>query len=62
MSTSASGLGTQVAHWGGAAAIRYSRSGTRFGAVGEGGLVAIWRPDMASSAGIGYADWVHHVS
>jgi hypothetical protein len=48
-------------HWGGPAALRFSRSGARFGAVGEGGLVGLWRQDMLSALdGMGHAEWLGH--
>ncbi|KAF6256376.1 hypothetical protein COO60DRAFT_1529772 [Scenedesmus sp. NREL 46B-D3] len=46
-------------HWGSPAALRFSRSGGRFGAVGEGGLVGLWRQDFISAVdGLGHAEWV----
>ena len=43
--------------------LRYTRLGTRFFGLGVGGLVATWRQDLPPAAGgLGYADWVHHVS
>lgn len=48
-------------HWGNPAAVRFSRSGARFGAVGEGGLVGLWRQDFISAVdGMGHAEWVGH--
>jgi hypothetical protein len=48
-------------HWGSPAALRFSRSGGRFGAVGEGGLVGLWRQDFISAVdGLGHAEWVGH--
>jgi len=48
-------------HWVGPAAVRFSRSGARFGAVGEGGLVGLWRQDFISAVdGMGHAEWVGH--
>eukprot|EP00775_Hariotina_reticulata_P013078 gene13078-13205_t len=48
-------------HWGAPAAVRFSRSGGRFGAVGEGGLVGLWRQDFISAVdGLGHAEWVCH--
>ena len=48
-------------HWGVPAALRFSRSGARFGGVGEGGLVGLWRQDFISAAdGLGHAEWVQH--
>lgn len=44
------------------ARLRYARAGSRFVGVGEGGLVACWRQDLAPGVGgVGYADWAHHV-
>lgn len=41
--------------------MRFSRSGARFGAVGEGGLVGLWRQDFISAVdGMGHAEWVAH--
>eukprot|EP00878_Enallax_costatus_P031123 GHUV01033997.1.p2 GENE.GHUV01033997.1~~GHUV01033997.1.p2 ORF type:complete len:142 (-),score=17.50 GHUV01033997.1:318-743(-) len=48
-------------HWGNPAALRFSRSGGRFGAVGDGGLVGLWRQDFISAVdGLGHAEWVGH--
>jgi hypothetical protein len=48
-------------HWGSPAALRFSRSGGRFGVVGEGGLVGLWRQDFISAVdGLGHAEWVGH--
>jgi WD40 repeat protein len=48
-------------HWGNPAAVRFSRSGARFGAVGEGGLLGLWRQDFISAVdGMGHAEWVGH--
>lgn len=56
-------LATRCAHVHPQARVVYARSGTRFAGVGEGGVVALWRQDLAPSArGLGFADWVHHVS
>jgi len=51
----------QSPHWDGAARLRYTRVGSRFVGVGEGGVVACWRQDLAPGpGGVGYADWAHH--
>ncbi|WIA34454.1 hypothetical protein OEZ86_012787 [Tetradesmus obliquus] len=48
-------------HWGSPAALRFSRSGGRFGAVGCGGLVGLWRQDFISAVdGLGHAEWLGH--
>ncbi len=48
-------------HWGVPTALRFSRSGSRFAAVGEGGLVGLCRHDAISAAGgLGHAEWVQH--
>ncbi len=48
--------------WWAQACVRYSPSGARFGGLGSGGLVAVWRQDQPPGAGgLVYADWVHHV-
>ena len=48
-------------HWGHAASLTYSATGARFAAIGEGGLVAMWRSDVMGAGGAGYADWAHQV-
>ena len=52
----------QAPHWDTAVALHYSRTGSHFVGLGEGGLVAVWRQDRVGVAGVGYADWTHHVS
>ena len=52
---------SQAPHWDTAVALDYSRTGSHFAGLGEGGLVAVWRQDRIGAGGIGYADWAHHV-
>eukprot|EP00798_Chlamydomonas_sp_ICE-L_P019170 gene19170-25779_t len=54
----------QAPNWESAVRIRYSRTGSRFAGIGEGGLVALWRPEVEpfGSGGLRYADWTHHGS
>ncbi|GAX73065.1 hypothetical protein CEUSTIGMA_g518.t1 [Chlamydomonas eustigma] len=47
-------------HWETAVALQYSRKGSHFAGLGEGGLVAVWRQDRVGSHGLGYAEWTHH--
>ena len=39
-------------HWGEPVKMMFSRNGYRFGAVGEGGVVALWRSDMIDSVSV----------
>lgn len=51
----------QCPHWGGVVNLLYTRQGSRFLGLGQGGLVSTWRQDLPpDSSGLGYADWVHH--
>jgi hypothetical protein len=51
-------------HWGEPARVLFSRNGYRFGAVGEGGTVALWRSDCMDSVGGGWlgAGWLPAVT
>ena len=59
----------KLASWGRCAALRFSASGERFAAAGEGGVVATWRLDAprgaggraADADGAACADWWHQV-
>ena len=39
---------SRLANWGRPCCVRFSPSGERFAAIGEGGVVATWRLDAAS--------------
>jgi hypothetical protein len=55
--------GVTAPAWGAPAALRFSRSGARFGGLGEGGAAGLWRADFISAAdGLGHAEWVAHVA
>jgi hypothetical protein len=45
-------------HWGEPVRAMFSRNGYRFGAVGEGGVVALWRSDMVDAVSAAGAVWL----
>lgn len=46
----------QCPHWGGVAKLLYTRQGSRFLGLGDGGLVATWRQDIPPD-GSGFGQW-----